>query len=137
MRTFVDSNVLIYAHDADAGSKQHIAADQLRELWKSGTGLLSTQVLQEFYVTVCRKLSTPLDRPLARRVIDTYQVWEIHSLDVTDIVAASEIEERHQLSFWDSLIVAAARRTNSDCLLTEDFQTGRRIEGILIENPFP
>jgi predicted nucleic acid-binding protein len=136
VKVFVDTNVLVYAHDVDAGRKNQIARQVVSELWQTQRGIVSTQVLQEFYVTVCRKLSTPLDRSTARRIVEAYQVWDVHSLDVSDIVAASEIEERHQLSFWDSLIVSAARRTNADRLLTEDLQAGQRIEGILIENPF-
>ena len=75
VKTFVDSNVLIYAHDADAGSKPRIAADRLRKLWESGAGLLSTQVLQEFYVNVTRKIASPLAAGAAREVVRDYAAW--------------------------------------------------------------
>ena len=104
VRTFVDSNVLIYAHDADAGSKQRIAADQLRDLWKSGTGLLSTQVLQEFYVNVTRKIGVPLGGAAAREVVRDYAAWVESSITAATIVRASEISEVWQISFWDSLV---------------------------------
>jgi predicted nucleic acid-binding protein len=135
-RVFVDTNILVYAHDVRAGRKNQIAQRVVSELWQTRQGVMSTQVLQEFYVTVCRKLSTPLDRSTARRIVDTYRVWDVHTADVSDIVAASEIEERYQLSFWEALILSAARRLHADRLLTEDLQAGQRIEGILVENPF-
>lgn len=135
-RVFVDTNILVYAYDVQAGRKKQIAQRVILDLWQTRQGVMSTQVLQEFYITVCRKLSTPLDRSTARRIIDLYRVWDVHAADISDIVAASEIEERYQLSFWDALIVSAARRLHADRLLTEDLQAGQRIEGILIENPF-
>jgi predicted nucleic acid-binding protein len=135
-RIFVDTNILVYAHDLDAGKKNDIARTLISELWRTRQGVMSTQVLQEFYVTVSRKLPAPLDRSMARQIVGTYQAWNVHSLDVFDIVAASEIEERYQLSFWDALIISAARRVNADRLLTEDLQSGQRMEGILVENPF-
>lgn len=135
-RVFVDTNILVYAYDVQAGRKKQIAQRVILDLWQTRQGVMSTQVLQEFYITVCRKLSTPLDRSTARRIIDLYRVWNVHAADISDIVAASEIEERYQLSFWDALIVSAARRLHADRLLTEDLQAGQRIEGILIENPF-
>jgi predicted nucleic acid-binding protein len=126
----------VYAHDVDAGRKNEIARALISDLWQTRQGAISSQVLQEFYVTVSRKLLAPLDRSMARQIVGTYQVWNVHSLDVFDIVAASEIEERYQLSFWDALIISAARRLNADRLLTEDLQSGQRMEGILVENPF-
>ena len=75
IRTFVDSNILIYAHDADAGARQRRASEQLVELWAAGTGLLSTQVLQEFYVNVTQKIKAPLSRSAAREVVRDYAPW--------------------------------------------------------------
>jgi predicted nucleic acid-binding protein len=135
-RIFVDTNVLVYAYDVEQREKHGIARDLLIHLWETRRGALSTQVLQEFYVTVTRKLARPLDRATARRVVATYQVWPMAIIDPTDILAASEVEERFQLSFWDALILSAARKVNADRLLSEDFQTGRTIDGILVENPF-
>ena len=133
---FIDTNVLIYAHDTDAGRKHEAAAAILRELWETRTGRLSTQVLQEFYVNVTRKIPKPLGRRQARDVIAGYAVWEVAGLSARDVVDASEVEERHKLSFWDALIIVAARKAGAATLLSEDMNHGQRIEGVRIENPF-
>ncbi|MQA84076.1 MAG: PIN domain-containing protein [Streptosporangiales bacterium] len=133
---FVDTNVLVYAYDADAGRRHDIAAELLTRLWRSRTGAISTQVLQEFYVNVTRKLPQPLDRVTARGVLWTYRAWPVHSASVDDVMGAAELEEREQLSFWDALIIVSAVRSGAARLLTEDMQEGRRISGVLIENPF-
>ena len=134
--TFVDTNVLVYAYDADAGAKHQSARSHLEALWQNESGLISTQVLQEFYVTVTRKLSRPLPRRTARAVIATYGAWPVHRPDVDDIVAASDLEERHQLSFWDALIIVSARRSRAQALLTEDLQDGQRFDGLQVVSPF-
>jgi predicted nucleic acid-binding protein len=133
---FVDTNVLVYAHDIHAGVKHTVARDVLARLWDSQQGVLSTQVLQEFYVTVTRKLPRPLDRATARALLAVYAAWPVHSITIDAIRAATELEERHQLSFWDALIVSSAFSAGAIRLLSEDLQTGQTIEGILVENPF-
>lgn len=135
-RTFVDTNVFVYAHDRDAGVKHAVAAERLRALWVSRDGVMSTQVLQEFYVNVTRKIPRPLRRAVARQVIETYRVWRIERADVDLVLEASAIEQRHQLSFWDAMIVAAAVRAGAERLLSEDLNDGQQIEGVLVENPF-
>jgi len=134
--TFVDTNVLVYAYDADAGAKHQSARSHLRALWQNESGVISTQVLQEFYVSVTRKLGQPLPRQTAREVIATYGAWPVHRPDVGDLLAASELEERHQLSFWDALIVVSARRAGARSLLTEDLQDGQRFEEVEVVSPF-
>lgn len=134
--TFVDTNVLAYAHDASERDKQPVAAAALGALWESRSGALSTQVLQEFYVVATRKFHPPLTRRAAREIVAAYGSWEIVVIDVPLIVAASELEERHRLSFWDALVVESARQAGAAKLLTEDMQTGRRISNVVIENPF-
>lgn len=134
-RTFVDTNVLVYAYDIDAGPKHDLARDVIRELWESRDGVLSTQVLQEFYVTVTRRLSKPLDPGSARAIIATYQAWPVKEIDVTDILSASLLAERYRLSFWDGLILVAARETGAWRLISEDFQAVRELEGVMVENP--
>lgn len=135
-RVFVDTNILIYAHDIDAGKKHGKAARILVDLWQSRMGVMSTQVLQEFYVNVTRKIPNPLERKVARDVVRQYSVWPIVSPDIHTIVRASEIEERYSLSFWDALIVAASREAGAERLLTEDLKDGETIDGVLVENPF-
>jgi predicted nucleic acid-binding protein len=134
--TFVDTNVLVYAHDATEAEKQPVARAALELLWAERTGVLSTQVLQEFYAVVTRKLVEPMARSQARATIEAYSAWPVVIMDPDLILAATQVEESHQLSFWDALIVESARVGGATRLLTEDMQTGRVIEGIRIENPF-
>ncbi len=134
--TFVDTNVLVYAYDADAGDKHAAARAWMQALWDDESGRLSTQVLQEFYVTVTRKLGRLLSPRSAREVVATYRAWPVHRPDVDDVVAATELEERHHLSFWDSLIIVSARRSGAHTLLTEDLQEGRRFDELEVVSPF-
>lgn len=134
--TFVDTNVLAYAHDASEAVRQPMAVSLLEDLWRSRSGILSTQVLSEFYVVATRKFAPPMARREVRSIVDTYSAWSVVQVDPTLIVAASALEERHQLSFWDALIIEAARRGGATRLVSEDMQDGRRIAGLVIENPF-
>lgn len=135
-RVFVDTNILVYSYDTDAGQKHDTARSVLMDLWGSRTGAVSTQVLQEFYVTVTRKLPKPLAKRVAREVIGTYRAWPVHRPEVEDVIAASELEDRHQMSFWDALVVVSAQRSGARTLLSEDLQDGRRIGELVIINPF-
>jgi len=135
-RIFLDTNILIYAHDLDAGQKNIISIDIMRGLWENRLGIISVQVLQEFYVNVTRKIENPLKKSQARGIIESYLAWPVELNDAGTVLAASEIEERHMLSFWDALIVASARNAKAEKILTEDLNHGQEIEGILIENPF-
>ena len=135
-KVFVDTNILIYAHDLDAGQKRTISAQLLKDLLSTRRGLLSTQVLQEFYVNVTRKIPSPLSTATAREIVRGYCAWQVEALGPDMILRASEIEERHVLSFWDALIVTAALHGHATTILSEDFNPGQTIEGVLIENPF-
>jgi predicted nucleic acid-binding protein len=135
-KVFVDSNVLVYAHDGDAGVKQQQAASLLKELWESGCGRLSTQVLQEFYTNVTQKIKRPLARSVAREVIRNYGIWVEYFITPSTVVRASEISETWMLSFWDSMILAAAEQNSAEELLTEDLNHGQVIAGIQVVNPF-
>jgi predicted nucleic acid-binding protein len=135
-RAFVDTNVLVYAYDANAGDKHDVARALLARLWDNGTGAVSTQVLQEFYVTVTRKVARPLARGRAREVVATYAAWDPHRPSVGDVVAAAALEERHRLAFWDALIVVSAQRQAAGRLLSEDLQSGRRFGDLAVVNPF-
>ncbi len=135
-RNFVDTNILVYAHNLDADVKNEITGNILKKLWREGTGVISTQVLQEFYVTVTRKIPDPLSAAKARGILENYMAWHVELNGPESILLASEIEERHLLSFWDSLIVAAACNAKADKILTENLNHGQIIEGVLIENPF-
>ncbi len=134
--SFIDTNILVYAHDRSETRKQPIAQALLDDLWRQRTGTLSTQVLQEFYVVATRKFEPPMRRPAAREIVALYSQWPTVQVDVALILAASKLEERHTLSFWDALIVEAARRAGATRLLTEDLQAGRQVGGVKINNPF-
>lgn len=130
---FVDTNILIYAHDCTAGKKRERAAQALERLWDDQTGRISVQVLQEFYVTVTQKLATT--RAAAREIIRTYTPWVHHPTSPLTILRASEIAELSQLSFWDALIVASAEQAGASRLYTEDLNAGQVIVGVTIINP--
>jgi len=134
-KTFIDTNVLIYAHDIDAGAKHQVAKAVLQKLWNEKTGLLSAQVLQEFYVNVTRKILTPLSKDLARRVVNSYSIWCMETTP-TEILSAFRIEDESGIGFWDALIVSAASKSDARRILSEDLNAGQRVAGILIENPF-
>jgi predicted nucleic acid-binding protein len=134
-KTFVDTNVLIYAHDVDAKAKHAVAKEALYELWANRTGFLSTQVLQEFYVNVTRKLSKPLMKKSARALVDKYAIWCIDTTPA-EIALAFRIEDEARIGFWDALICAAASKAGAEQILSEDLNAGQKIAGIRIVNPF-
>jgi predicted nucleic acid-binding protein len=134
-KSFIDTNVLIYAHDVDAGEKRAIARDLLRELWSERTGVLSMQVLQEFYVNVTRKIASPLSRDLALRIVGAYETWCVETTP-KEMTTALQIEEESRIGFWDALIVASAARSGALRIFSEDLNAGQKIYGISIENPF-
>ncbi len=135
-RTFVDTNILLYAHDASESARQPTARAVLEQLWADGTGTLSTQVLQEFYVVATGKLKVPLRPAEAREIIGLYSAWPVVVLGPALILNASRLHEDGGISFWDALIIEAASVAGAERLLTEDLQHGQLIAGIRIENPF-
>ena len=135
-QTFVDTNILVYAHDRSETRKQPLAEALLEGLWASRTGSLSTQILQEFYVVATRKFDPPMSRRAAREIVGLYATWPLVQVDLPLILTASQLEERHKMSFWDALVVEAARRAGATRLVTDDLQSGRTIGGVRIENPF-
>jgi predicted nucleic acid-binding protein len=136
MRTFVDTNIVLYAYDQREPEKSAIARAILSDLWRTREGQVSTQVLQELYVNLTRKLRVVVPRSRARALVGRYGRWPVHTITTGDILEATELEQRHSLSFWDALIVVAAARSGSERILTEDLQHGRTIAGVRIENPF-
>ncbi|HXP78402.1 MAG TPA: PIN domain-containing protein [Verrucomicrobiae bacterium] len=134
-KTFIDTNILIYAHDIDARVKNEIAKAVLRELWSERTGALSMQVLQEFYINVTRKIASPLSKDSARSVVTSYAMWCMETTPA-EISAAFRIEDESRIGFWDALIVSSAVKSGATRILSEDLNAGQRIAGILIENPF-
>ena len=133
---FVDTNVLIYAHDQSAGAKHERASALLKELWENGNGCLSVQVLQEFYVNVTRKIAKPLDVDTAKRVIADLGQWTVHSPNVEDVVEAIDAQGRFKLSFWDSMIITSAARLGCSIVWSEDLNDGQNYDGVKVINPF-
>ncbi len=136
MKTFVDTNVLVYAHDAQAGGRHLTAKRVLSELWESRDGSLSTQVLQEFYTVATRKLTPAMPRRQARGLVAAYAEWCDVATEPQLIVAASRLEEEHTVAFWDALIVVAALRAGASLLVSEDLQDGRQFGTLTVANPF-
>jgi len=132
-RTFLDTNVLVYADDQDAGEKTPLCREILRTAISSGRGVLSTQVLQEFFVVSTRKLGVPADT--ARRKVELLCALEVIGIQVADVLAAIDLQRLHSISFWDALIVRSAAAAGCKRLLTEDLQDGSVISGVRIENP--
>lgn len=136
MSVFVDTNVLAYAHDATDTRRQDIARTRLEDLWQTGSGVISTQVLAEFYNVATRKFDPPMVQKRVREIVAAYEEWRPIQVDALLIVTASLLEEKHSLSFWDALIVEAARRAGAEMILTEDLQHDRRFGTTRVVNPF-
>jgi len=135
-KQFLDTNILIYAHDLDAGPRHKVAASLVAELWESGQGVISVQVLQEFYVNITRKIPRPLSLVVARGLIETYCAWHVVTPTAQDVLRASEVQERNSLSFWDAMIIVSAANAGATAVVSEDFNAGQFIEGLPIYNPF-
>lgn len=136
VKTFVDTNILVYAHDLQAGAKQLAASEEIQRLWEHRSGVLSLQVLQEFYVTLTQKIAKPLPAKTAAELIESYGLWETAALDVKDVIKAIALQRKYGFSFWDSLIVQAALLADCEILLTEDLQHGQKIGYLAVRNPF-
>ncbi len=135
-KTFLDTNIVIYAYDASAGLKHEIARQIMTDLWTSGNGILSTQVLQEFYVNVTRKIPKPLDLDLARQIVADLLKWDVVVNGGDSILDAIDLQKRHNFSFWDAMIISSAVTGGAVTLLSEDLTDGQIIGGVAIRNPF-
>jgi predicted nucleic acid-binding protein len=135
-KTLVDSNVLIYAHDADSPLRQRQVAECLKRLWLSQTGRMSTQVLQEFYVNVTQKIRIPMAKPVTREVVRNYGSWVHSDITPATVIRAAEISEIWKISFWDGMVFAAAEQSGASELLSEDLNDGLKVAGIRIVNSF-
>lgn len=134
-KAFVDTNILVYAHDTGLGFKHERARALLEQLWISQNGVLSTQVLQELRVNLRRKVVRPFSDEETRRVIEDYLEWEIVVNTPRSILDAMEIEARYKISFWDALILQAAHSSEATVLYSEDFSDGRAYGPIRVINP--
>lgn len=136
MPAFVDTNVLVYARDSSEPEKQPRAREWLAQLWRTRDGRLSFQVLEEYYVTVTRKLRPGLERDEAQADVRDLLAWRPVGVDSLTLDAAWGMERRFRLHFWDALIVASAQAAGCECLLTEDLTHGRLFNGVRVVNPF-
>ncbi len=133
---FVDTNVLVYARDRSDEAKHRRALEWMAALWEERAGHLSWQVLQEYYVTVTRKLDPPRDAADAREDIASLATWVPTAPDLALVDRAWAIEDRYGLSWWDALIVAAAQTAGCTYLLSEDLQDRQRLGDVTVVNPF-
>jgi predicted nucleic acid-binding protein len=134
--SFVDTNILIYAEDRDAKGKHEIARALIVDLWQSREGVVSVQVLQEFYVNVTKKLKKPLNIAKAKEIIEEYLTWTVVDNTGPMVVEAIDLHRKARLSFWDSLIVQAALKSGCERLYSEDMNAGQRFGSVTIVNPF-
>ena len=133
---FVDTNVLIYAHDVSAGEKRERALALVHELWQSGLGCLSVQVLQEFYVNVTAKVPEPLSPSTAADRIAELATWTVHRPAVEDVLDAILVATRHEISFWDAMIIQSAAQLGCRRLWSEDLNSGQVYGSVQVVDPF-
>jgi predicted nucleic acid-binding protein len=135
-RQFVDTNVLVYAHDVTAGDKNRRARALLEELWDTREGCVSVQVLQEFFVTTTFKIPKPLDVPTATQIIADLARWHVHAPAAPDVLAAIDIHQRTGASFWDAMILRSAKELGCLTLHSEDLNPDQADVGVQVSNPF-
>ncbi len=135
-REFVDANVLVYAFDSSAGTKQQAAQTLLERLWENGSGCVSVQVLQEFFVTVTKKVAKPLPVEEATARVREFATWKVFAPTADDVVHAIGLHAQAKIGFWDAMIVIAAADSGCDVLWTEDLSDGQLLRGVRVRNPF-
>ena len=134
-RQFVDTDVLVYAHDLTAGDKHSRARALVEQLWDTREGCLSVQVLQEFFVTMTRKIPRPLDAPATAQIIADLAHWHMHAPAAGDVLAAIDIHQRTGASFWDAMILRSAKELGCQTLHSEDLNPGQAYDGVQVRNP--
>ncbi|MBW2285041.1 MAG: PIN domain-containing protein [Deltaproteobacteria bacterium] len=135
-KIFVDTNVFIYSYDVTAGEKHIAAGNIMQDLWNSGLGMTSTQVLQEFFVNVVNKIPKPINGRQAREIVHDLLKWQVVVNTGDTIIGAIDIHLKFGYSFWDSMIIEAAITGGAEFLMSEDLQDGQIIGGVTIKNPF-
>jgi len=135
-RVFVDTNVLVYAHDLSTGAKHEKARSLVERLWQERTGAVSTQILQELYVSLRRKAARPLASEEARALVADYLRWEVVVNSGESILDAIVLEQRYGISFWDALVVHSARTCGAELLYSEDLSDGQAYDSVRVVNPF-
>ena len=131
---FVDTNILMYAHDTSAGAKHERAKTLVEELWRDRTGVVSTQVLQELSVNLRRKAGRPLDARATREIVADYLTWHV-VVNGGEFLDALDLEARYQISFWDALVVHASHASGAEVLYSEDLSDGQTYGAVRVINP--
>lgn len=131
---FVDTNILIYAHDMSAGAKRSQSIELLKRLFDAGSGAMSVQVLCEFYAAATGKLRMKPEK--AEEILQDLEGWLLHRLSHADLLAASRLHCNHKLSWWDALILQSAMEMGCSVLWSEDFSHGQKYGALVIRNPF-
>lgn len=134
-RYFVDTNILMYAHDTAAGEKHERAKALVEELWEARSGVVSTQVLQELAVNLRRKAKNPLNAKATRELVSDYLAWHVVVNRGDSILEALDLEARYQVSFWDALVIQAAHAAGAEILYSEDLSDGQRYGTVQVRNP--
>ena len=132
---FVDTHILMYAHDTSAGEKHDRAKTLVEELWRDRTGVVSTQVLQELSVNLRKKVRRPLDAKTTRDIVADYLTWQVIVNGGESILEAIDLESRYQISFWDALVIQAAQLSGAEILYSEDLSDGQKYGSVRVINP--
>lgn len=135
-RFFLDTNIFVYAHDGQDREKQSVSRRLIFDAIKNESGVISAQVLSEFWVTVTRKIPDPLPLDSAMRAIELYGSLDIKEIDYQLVLSAISLQKKYLLSYWDSLIISAAKGSMCRILYSEDLNSGQDIEGVVVVNPF-
>lgn len=135
-KAFLDTNILVYSRDAGSGVKQMLAEKLIKHLWESRSGALSVQILNEYFVTVTRKLKPGISPDQAWKDICLLKAWQPISINWRLLERSNQIIQEHSLSWWDAQVVAAAQLANCSLLYTEDLSDGQQFGNVLVINPF-
>ena len=133
---FLDTNIIVYAHDRSSEKKHTISKEIMEYLWERKKGVISVQVMQEFYVCVTTKILKPLPLKDARKILECLMNWHLIINDEYITINAIDLQEKYRFSFWDSLIVQSAIQSQAPTLFSEDFSDGQAVENVKIVNPF-
>jgi len=135
-KTFLDSNILVYAYDTHDAMKQKTAVGLIKKAIEEESGILSAQVLGEFFVVVTQKIPNPLSIADAETIIDILSALPVAEIDLSLVRRAIDTQKACRISYWDSLIVAAAEREGCSVILSEDLNDGQKYNGVRVQNPF-
>jgi len=135
-KIFLDTNIIVYAHDRSSGKKHRIAMEIMEYLWERKKGVISVQVMQEFYICVTTKILKPIPLKDVRKILEYLLNWDVIINDEHITIKAIDLQEKYQFSFWDSLIVQSVIQSQAGTLFSEDLSDGQVIENVKITNPF-